>query len=602
MESKEVSALRSLLNAGRLEPYIRHIRFPHYKNLVEGTRIDFTYPITALVGANGTNKSSVLRAMYGAPQNNNLGNLWFSTSIDPIEDDGARSCFIYGYQNPDAAKVVEVLKTRIHKADDPDYWEPSRPVSAYQMEKMPKVTGELKGRSKTRWSAIEKDVVYLDFRATLSAFDKLFYHGELKGRSSSNREKKELIRSRSPYLKRAIDEGLKTLNWHKIERVLDNGVRWLTPNEIQHISSILGRDFEKIGLIRHYFFNVDAYTCRLIRPGMEYTEAFAGSGEFSVVRMVTEIMSANEGALVLLDEPEVSLHPGAQRGLMKFFTKMVKTKKLQIVLSTHSPTLLKDLPADAIKVFKFDEVSSTTQVPRQDWIAEEAFFHLGESVADVVTVVVEDALAEAMVKRAMAGSDIAKKSLFDIKFYPGGAETLWAYYVPIFSSERRTDLLVLLDGDKRPAKPVKSHAVVAGMSLEDLDAEILRITGVRVNFNVDGNGVGNVGQKEDMRRQFLAWVASSVRYLPGREPESFIWAKMDANDPQVRACKAGDAKGRFVALARAELGLDPEEHLAAADILATQKRRLATIPPEDIDLKQVKTHLDESYRRFKANG
>lgn len=174
MEANEMATLRNLLSAGQLEPYIRHIRFPHYKNLVEGTRIDFTYPITALVGANGTNKSSVLRALYGAPQNNNLGNLWFSTSIDPIEDDGARSCFIYGYLNQDVGRCIEVLKTRIHKSNDPDYWEPSRPVAAYQMEKMPPAVKPLKGRSMTRWSAIDKDVVYLDFRATLSAFDKLF--------------------------------------------------------------------------------------------------------------------------------------------------------------------------------------------------------------------------------------------------------------------------------------------------------------------------------------------------------------------------------------------------------------------------------------------
>lgn len=598
MENKEMAALRSLLKAGKLEPYIRHIRFPHYKNLLEATRIDFTYPITALVGANGTNKSSVLRALYGAPQNNNLGNLWFSTSIDPIEDDGARSCFIYGYLNVDIGKHVEVLKTRIHKSDDPDYWEPSRPVAAYQMEKMPPVVGPLKGRSKTRWSAIDKEVVYLDFRATLSAFDKLFYHGELKGRTSSNREKKDLIRSRSPLLKRAIDEGIHSMVWHKLERIFDDGVRWLGEPEIQHVSTILGRRFERIGLIRHYFFNVDAYTCRMIRPGMEYTEAFAGSGEFSVVRIVTEMMSATEKALVLLDEPEVSLHPGAQRRLMSFFTQMVKEKKLQVVFSTHSPTLLRDLPPDAIKVFKFDDVTSTTQVPRQDWVAEEAFYHLGEKPAGVVTVVVEDSLAEAIVRRALAGSDIGKKALFDVKHYPGGAETLWAYYVPIFCSERRRDLLVLMDGDKTPPAPGKTPAEVAGMTLGELDGEIRRITGVKVNFNVDGNGAGDPDQKLRLRREFIEWVASSVRYLPGDTPEQYIWSKADLTDEQAKACKGADAKDNFVHLARAELGLDPEETLTSADILATQKRRLATIDPEEEGLAMVKEYLDDAYGRF----
>ena len=54
-------------------PYISHIRFPHYKNLVPDLKIEFKYPITALVGVNGASKSSVLRAIYGAPKNKSVG-------------------------------------------------------------------------------------------------------------------------------------------------------------------------------------------------------------------------------------------------------------------------------------------------------------------------------------------------------------------------------------------------------------------------------------------------------------------------------------------------------------------------------------------------
>lgn len=79
--SKDEKALLGLLKSKKLEPYLRHIRFPQYKNLVANTRVDFTYPISALVGANGTNKSSILRALFGSPGQNNLGNFWFSTSL-----------------------------------------------------------------------------------------------------------------------------------------------------------------------------------------------------------------------------------------------------------------------------------------------------------------------------------------------------------------------------------------------------------------------------------------------------------------------------------------------------------------------------------------
>jgi len=202
---KNKETLLALLQNGKLEPYVRHIRFPQYKNLASNTRVDFSYPITALVGANGTNKSSILRAIWGAPGYNNLGNFWFSTSTDPIEETGQRpSCFIYGYLNASENQVVEVIKTRSYKEEDPDYWEPSRPLIGYEMTKMPPLLDGQpvpEGRSKTRWKTIEKNVVYLDFRAALSAFDKFFYHGELTSKVNTEKNKKEFIRTRAPHLK-----------------------------------------------------------------------------------------------------------------------------------------------------------------------------------------------------------------------------------------------------------------------------------------------------------------------------------------------------------------------------------------------------------------
>jgi len=172
--------LRNLLTAKQVEPYIRHLRFPHYKNLQANTKIDFTFPLTALVGPNGTNKSSVLRALYGCPGNNNLGNFWFSTKVGPIEDTGDRPRFIYGYLNRHLDRMVEVIKTRIRKESDPDYWEPSRPLIGDGMEPMPSLQRVHEpGRSKTRWDTITKPVVYMDFRSEISAFDKYFYHGDL---------------------------------------------------------------------------------------------------------------------------------------------------------------------------------------------------------------------------------------------------------------------------------------------------------------------------------------------------------------------------------------------------------------------------------------
>jgi hypothetical protein len=89
------------------------------------------FPLSLLIGKNGTNKSSILQALYGCPDGKSVGEYWFSTHTDTIDVLGDKSpqAFFYRYKIPSTGEVAEVLKTRVQKENDPDYWEPSRPRS-----------------------------------------------------------------------------------------------------------------------------------------------------------------------------------------------------------------------------------------------------------------------------------------------------------------------------------------------------------------------------------------------------------------------------------------------------------------------------------------
>ncbi len=166
--SCSIQDLKKIKNGGGFKNYIDYIRFPFFKSIAHGTKMEFAFPFTVLIGKNGSGKSSVLHALYGAPKNKSVSNFWFSTNIDPIKEspDGDRHCFIYAYMKD--GKSLEVLKTRIKNKDNPDYWEPSRPVQKYGME-MP--TGDQKGK---RNDPITMNVIYRNFRSMLSSFDKYF--------------------------------------------------------------------------------------------------------------------------------------------------------------------------------------------------------------------------------------------------------------------------------------------------------------------------------------------------------------------------------------------------------------------------------------------
>ena len=189
----KIKTIQGMKQSGAFEKYIEYIVFPFYKNLTPNTRIDFNFPLTILVGKNGSGKSSTLHALYGAPFNHSCADFWFSTELDPILESNDRNRFFYGYKDNKKSDTKEVMKLRMRRGSktknpDPDYWETSKPVQKDGMRK-----GD-------RNQPVNREVVYIDFRAEVSAFDKIFHFS--KGESS---EKKDLLRKRSKYLTRLFN-------------------------------------------------------------------------------------------------------------------------------------------------------------------------------------------------------------------------------------------------------------------------------------------------------------------------------------------------------------------------------------------------------------
>ncbi len=77
------------------------------------------------------------------------------------------------------------------------------------------------------------------------------------------------------------------------------------------------------------------------------------SGEYVFISLFADLYSMCDGTeknvLLLLDEPDVTLHPRWQRNFMFWLTEFINNyfdnKNVQIVMTTHSPILLSDFPA-----------------------------------------------------------------------------------------------------------------------------------------------------------------------------------------------------------------------------------------------------------------
>lgn len=561
--------LKAMLNAGKLEPYLRHIRFPYLRNLEPDLRIEFSHPITALVGPNGTNKTAILRAIQACEREVSLGRYWFASSLDLI-DQPKRPRYIHGWRIPSTGVVEEAMKSRAPSDKDPDYWEPIQATMRDGMAQMPaggilnegrKRNGE---RSADRWNAIPKSTVYFDFRSSLSAFDRFFLHseqrfsdGKLEPLLTSLRRRRTRVRQMSPHIRSAIDFGSKSVTFNRSERILEH-VLTLSQDQIQAVSTILGRDYTSIRTLKHRFFGVSGFTVLMKSNGLEYSEAFAGSGEYAVVRFVVEVLAADAKSLLIIDEPEVSLHPGAQRRLMDFLSVECRRQAHQAVIATHSPSIVESLPPDAIKVLSVRPGTGSVTLLSQVNSAKTAFSVLGSNV-NKTRIIVEDSLAAEVVKRALR----LERELLDtceVIVFPGGAEAIKSACVD-WSIVDSTHL-VMLDGDKHLGEPRPDGE----LGDDEVAGEVERISGVKhLPFRLNGSGGTSVG-KVKAQRQYLLWWSGHVRFLPGTTPEDWL-----LDDKQ-----AANSKVEWVSRTRESLGLQENEGDPPSDeILAEQKRTLA---------------------------
>lgn len=597
-------------NSNGFLPYIEEIRFPMYKSLQDGLTLPLDWPIIALVGPNGTNKSSVLQAISAAPEGRSLAQFWFSTEVDDI-DRGVRGRathrFIYRYRFDNSGTLAECRKYRGSKpyrsADvpttlrgkrDPDYWEPTKRVASDDMAELP-ATGfdsRLSGK-RDRWNQIKKDVVYLDFRSELSAFDKYIHHQSFDHWTPDATQKRYRAVVRSKWIAKALDGT--TLPRQQAAKLIES-VRDLDQSEVDSIAAILGKPITRISMVNHRFFGPTGMTVRLhlSGTGATYSEAHAGSGEYAVVRLVDAIRKANERSLILLDEPEVSLHPGAQVELMRFIEHEVLLHGHQVVISTHSPSLAAGLPPRAIKVFGFDTTRQRVVLVANGCSATEAFAHLGHttSASSRPRLIVEDELAAELVRASLRRHSPTRLDALDIVPFPGGADGIVQNVLSTVALAGVGKTSILLDGDQLPATANTSRDVKA-----DADAALARrdkpamlalwseaFHKTSPHLHSDSGGA----RDPENLHACLIWASHHLGYLPGKTPEEAIAKAVDPGS----VAPNGDWKTYWADKVTSELHLTPSELVNAEQILNSQRTAVAGLADESELLREIYETVD----------
>lgn len=211
----------------------------------------------------------------------------------------------------------------------------------------------------------------------------------------------------------------------------------------KRLSYVLGRDYKKA---RFATSDVDAkrQVGLLEREWGELSQYHQGAGEDSTLDLFRTLQGIPDNSLLLIDEVEASLHPRAQRRLTRFLLWLARQRRIQIILTTHSPFVLQELPQEA-RILLLPGPQGLSVV--YGISPEFAMSRLDDEVHPDVHVFVEDREAEILLREILASSEESAQLLHRIEVSPVGP----------------SNVVALLGGLGQSGKlPYKSVAIVDG--------------------------------------------------------------------------------------------------------------------------------------------
>ncbi len=341
-----------------------------------GQRIDFQFPIIAIVGENGSGKSTVLQAAAAAyrsaPKERYASDFFPDTPYERIE--GATIRFSYREGQDSQTKTVRKPTNR---------WRgnPDRPVRA---------------------------VEYVDLRRIQPVGARVGY---------------------AKLLKAGVAEGA---------FVAFDAAR------LQRLTQIVGKQYTGAG-ISVTDAGIDKPIPVLEMDGVRYSGFHQGAGEIAAAELLA--VDYPKYGMVLIDEIETSLHPRAQRRLMRDLARIAREQELQIVLTTHSPYILDELPPEA-RIYLMDGAAGKSAVVGVS--PEFAMTRMDDEQHPECDIYVEDNRAATLVSEILVVVD--RDLLSRAKLIPYGAASV-GMALGIMASQNRfpRPSLVYLDGDQAGA-------------------------------------------------------------------------------------------------------------------------------------------------------
>ncbi len=213
------------------------------------------------------------------------------------------------------------------------------------------------------------------------------------------------------------------------------------PTTLRRLSNVMGRNYNQARLSITSMDNNRPVPV-LQRDGTSFSGFHQGAGETTIAELLKKQIP--QYAILLIDEIETSLHPLVQRRLIRDISELARAQELQVVLTTHSPYILEELPNEA-RVYIMDGTNGKQIIAGVS--PEFAMSKMDEDIHPEADIFVEDGNAAVLLREILF--EVEKDLVSRVQMVPYGAASVGRVLGQMVSENRfPRPTIIFLDGDQ----------------------------------------------------------------------------------------------------------------------------------------------------------
>lgn len=480
--------------------FLQKIKTTNFRNFAKDSEIVIKSPITAIVGKNGTGKTTLLH-LAGCSYASDSKGKSFNQFIPESQKD----------HMPDDSRYGFTYVNNIENENNFVWYEKRH---------------EWDRRGKN--NRARRELLFIGFSKTIANVS--------------------VFKNYFDITDKALNVRLNSIGTNTIS--LDNKI-------ISKISEIVGKNYSSIER-RNDQYSLLCENCYGYIIDGQYSDFACGAGEISIIRMLDLIYNAPSNTLIIIDEPEVAIHPSVQYKLLKIFMELALSKNMQFIFTTHSYFILKYLNPDSILLLKNN---NDNKIISQNVNSSVAFQNISEQNIYKLEAFVEDSIA-ADILNTIFKNDVSIRDQIKItKAISDGWVSFIQREMPLrfynWKLYEQKDLrpVLVLDGDVRDKIKIdelKNKYGNSSILKRDIDSlgldKVLRQIGKYFGLNSNKNihfKSSFYKHREDSKfadiiSEYIGHLSIYNLFLPGNlspESEMYNWIKQKIEEDDINDLK-----------------------------------------------------------------